>query len=61
MKVPYIDMHCDTVSEIWYSRLRKDPISLGKNDLMIDLDKLRRGGCLCQNLALYVNLRRSPR
>ena len=58
MKVPYIDMHCDTVSEIWYSRLRKDPISLGKNDLMIDLDKLRRGGCLCQNLALYVNLHR---
>ena len=48
MMVPYIDMHCDTVSEIWYSRLRKDPISLAKNDLMIDLDKLTRGGCLCQ-------------
>lgn len=58
MMVPYIDMHCDTVSEIWYSRLRKDPISFAKNDLMIDLDKLTRGGCLCQNLALFVYLER---
>ena len=31
----YIDMHCDTISEIWYSRLRKENQTLRKNNFMI--------------------------
>ena len=54
----YIDMHCDTISEIWYSHLRGENKSLRQNDLMIDLEKLQKGDCLCQNLALYVDLHR---
>ena len=54
----YIDMHCDTISEIWYSHLRGENASLRHNDLMIDLEKLQKGDCLCQNLALYVDLHR---
>lgn len=54
----YIDMHCDTISEIWYSHLRGENTSLRQNNLMIDLEKLQKGDCLCQNLALYVDLHR---
>lgn len=38
----YIDMHCDTISEIWYSRLRKENQTLRKNNFMIDLERLKR-------------------
>ncbi len=54
----YIDMHCDTISEIWYSRLRKQNKTLRRNDLMIDLERLKKGECLCQNLGLFVDLHR---
>ena len=54
----YIDMHCDTISEIWYSRLRKENQTLRKNNFMIDLERLKKGDCLCQNLGLFVDLRR---
>lgn len=56
--ISYIDMHCDTISEIWYGRLRGEHLSLRHNPYMIDLEKLRKGGCLCQNFALFVNLHR---
>ena len=52
----YIDMHCDTISEIWYSRLRKENQTLRKNNFMIDLERLKKGDCLCQNLGLFVDL-----
>ena len=54
----YIDMHCDTISEIWYSQLRKQNKTLRRNDLMIDLERLKKGDCLCQNLGLFVDLHR---
>ena len=54
----YIDMHCDTISEIWYSRLRKENQTLRKNNFMIDLERLEKGDCLCQNLGLFVDLHR---
>lgn len=38
----YIDMHCDTISEIWYSRLRKENQTLRKNNFMIDLERLKK-------------------
>ena len=54
----YIDMHCDTISEIWYSRLRKENQTLRRNRFMIDLERLKKGDCLCQNLGLFVDLHR---
>ena len=58
LHMKYIDMHCDTISEIWYSRLRKQNKTLRRNDLMIDLERLKKGECLCQNLGLFVDLHR---
>ena len=58
LRMKYIDMHCDTISEIWYSRLRKQNKTLRRNDLMIDLERLKKGECLCQNLGLFVDLHR---
>ncbi len=54
MKV--IDMHCDTIAEIHAARAAGEEISLRKNRLHIDLEKMRRGDYLVQNFALFVNL-----
>ena len=55
------DMHCDTMMRIWMSRLRGTPISLREtkpeDDFHIDLMKLKKGGSLIQNFALYVDLK----
>lgn len=56
MKV--VDMHCDTVGEIFKNsvlRCRKD--SFVRNDMHIDLEKLKKGRYLLQNFAMFVNLR----
>ena len=64
------DMHCDTIMQIWYSRLRGNPVSLrdsgqtrrvssenGKEpDLMVDLEKMKKGEYLLQNFAVYTDL-----
>ena len=52
----YIDMHCDTISRILISEQLGHRISFEHNDLMIDLEKLEKGDCLCQNLAFFVHL-----
>ena len=63
MKV--VDMHCDTISEIWYSREHtgesehqglEGPQELRKNKLHIDLDKMEQGDYFLQNFAMFVNL-----
>lgn len=55
------DMHCDTIMRIWMSRLRGTPISLRgtkpEDGFHIDLMKLKKGGSLVQNFALYVDLK----
>lgn len=56
MKV--VDMHCDTVGEIFKNkelRYRKD--SFLKNDMHIDIMKLKQGGYLLQNFAMFVDLK----
>lgn len=52
----YIDMHCDTIREVWKSRLRGDKDSLRENNHMIDLLRMKDGDCLCQNLGIFINL-----
>lgn len=51
-----IDMHCDTICEIMIRRAKGEEISLRKNDLMISLEKMKKGGYSVQNFALFVYL-----
>lgn len=50
-----IDMHCDTISAIRHIR-KSASCTLRINSLQIDLEKMKQGGYLLQNFALFVNL-----
>ena len=55
------DLHCDTILALWISELRGRRLSFRdtrgtENSLHIDLAKLREGGYLLQNFALYANM-----
>ncbi len=58
------DMHCDTISEIWESRKQSvspkggSPQQLSRNDLHIDIRKMKKARYLLQNFALYVDLKK---
>ena len=56
MKV--VDMHCDTIGELWKAEKAGKPISLRSNSLHIDLEKMRKGDYLLQNFAMFVFLGR---
>lgn len=51
-----IDLHCDTIPAMMDAAERGEKLSLGKNELQIDLDKLERGGYLCQCFSLFTYL-----
>ena len=65
-----VDMHCDTISEIWESRKRSDsrkrpdsekcssPQQLSQNDLQVDIQKMRKSDYILQNFAMYVDLKK---
>lgn len=46
----FIDLHCDTAGRIYYENLNLD-----KNICQVDIDKLRRGNCLGQVFAIFVD------
>ena len=48
-----IDMHCDTILKCIDS---KGEVKIGKNDLCIDVQKLKKAGSLAQFFAMYVDL-----
>lgn len=54
MKV--IDMHCDTIAELYKNHQAGGTASILENDLMIDLKKMKAGDYGIQNFALYVGL-----
>ena len=56
MKV--VDMHCDTIGELWKAEKDGKPISLRSNSLHIDLEKMQKGDYLLQNFAMFVFLGR---
>lgn len=56
----YIDLHCDTLSRLRDAKRRGEPKTLLKNDLHVDLDRLRQGGCLLQCFAAFVDLDEEP-
>lgn len=63
------DMHCDTISAIWEGRRRlapqngyvpmqgASPWQLSRNNLHIDIQKMKKAGYLIQNFAMYINLK----
>ena len=54
--IPVIDMHCDTISIIHDCRMEGKEIGLRRNDLHIDLEKMKKAGYMCQNFALFTYL-----
>ncbi len=59
MKV--VDMHCDTISELFYRKEEGKEHSILKNDCHIDLERMKKGDYCLQNFALYTNLSRCER
>lgn len=49
------DMHCDTISRLM-DGLQED--TLFRNRFHIDVEKMRAGGCVLQNFAMYVDLKK---
>ena len=49
------DMHCDTISELYKRRRQGEQDGLGVNCLRVDVEKLKRGGYLLQNFAVFVD------
>lgn len=58
MQYNIFDLHCDTLSALWERERRGERVSLAKNDLHIDLAKLREGGYVGQVFAAFVNTAR---
>lgn len=56
MKV--VDMHCDTIGELWKAEKAGKTMSLRENGLHIDLEKMQKGDYLLQNFAMFVFLGR---
>ena len=53
--IPFIDMHCDTISVMLNNARMGNDIELRKNNLQVDLERLISGGCMCQNFALFTD------
>lgn len=51
-----VDMHCDTMYEIHEGRVRGEQIQLRRNQLHMDLERMKQAGYLCQSFAIYSNL-----
>ena len=49
-----VDMHCDTISALLRKKQYGNPYSLAKNDLHVDLEKMRAGDYLLQNFAMFI-------
>lgn len=59
MKV--VDMHCDTIAEIYKRRRAGEDIGIRENDLHLDLLKMKKGDYALQNFALFTSLEREKR
>lgn len=47
----YIDMHCDTLMLAW---MRKQETIFSQPEMMVDIEKLRKGGCIAQFFAIFL-------
>lgn len=53
-----VDMHCDTIAELYYSHRDGGNASVLENSLHIDLKRMQKGQYLLQNFALFVHMER---
>ncbi|MFT3983458.1 MAG: dipeptidase [Lachnospiraceae bacterium] len=53
-----VDMHCDTITELWDRQKEGKQEDLLHNSLQIDLEKLQAGDYMLQNFAMFVHLKR---
>lgn len=58
MKHKFIDMHCDTISELYRRKIEGKPYSLYENDLDIDIKRLTAGGAYVQCFAMFTYLQK---
>ena len=56
MKV--VDMHCDTISELFYRMEEGKEHSVWKNDCHVDLERMEKGDYCLQNFAMFTSLDR---
>lgn len=56
MKV--IDMHCDTIAEIYEDHKRGGRMNIRRNSLHLDLERMRAGDYGMQNFALFTSIQR---
>lgn len=54
MKV--VDMHCDTISTLFYKKKEGEECSVRRNDCHVSLERMKRGDYFLQNFALYTCL-----
>lgn len=52
------DMHCDTISEIYYAQSEGRNENLTRNHLHVDVEKMLKGDYLVQNFAMFVNVKK---
>ena len=53
----YVDMHCDTIMQIW----EKPELNLFDSDLSINIEKMKKGKSLAQCFALYLPWKHSEK
>lgn len=56
-RIPIADMHCDTISEIVTRRKQGQKVELRKNELHLDLEKMKSAGYLVQNFAMFLYMK----
>lgn len=50
-----VDLHCDTISKIYYSRKKGEQANLLSNSFQVDIQKMQKGHSLLQNFAVFVD------
>lgn len=56
-----VDMHCDTIYEIYKNHREGGDMSIRSNSLHLDLEKMAKGGYGLQNFAMFVHLGREEK
>lgn len=60
MKMKVVDLHCDTLMALNKARLSGMEKTFGRNDLHVDLFKLKKGDYLLQCFAAFTDAKNSP-
>lgn len=53
-----VDMHCDTIAELFYRKREGKDVSILRNDCHVDLERMEKGDYCLQNFALFTCLDR---